>query len=85
MPDIDAPVLHAIDAEILAGGIERLLKNEVSAEVTKEALPLFDQFFGIAEGVGTQMVVRHVEALEDTEFISASSVSLSRDLLERLS
>ena len=43
---------------------------------------MFQRLFSTASGIGTELVVRAVRGLEDPDFISESSVALSRDLLE---
>ena len=43
---------------------------------------MFRRLFSTASGTGTELVVRTVEGLEDTDFITESSVALSRDLIE---
>ena len=75
-------LLRAVDAPALATEVRLLLENEISGAVTARALSLFREFFGDATSGGTQQVVRHVAGLEDPDFIAASSVSLSQELLD---
>ena len=79
---IDSPSRRiALDKD--AFDIFRLLRShEISSTVTLEALSVFKDLFGALSGVGTELVVRHVAGLEDTELIAASSVALSQDLLD---
>lgn len=77
-------LLRAVQTEDLATNLKRLRYHELSATVTQEALPLFKELFSEATAIGTQMVIRHVEGLEDVDFIAASCVSLSQDLLNAL-
>lgn len=78
-------LLRSVDAAKLAMEVHRLLKSEISHEVTVEAVSLFRELFGDNAATGTQLVVRHVMGLEDTAFIAASSVSLSQDVLNLVS
>ena len=77
-------LLVAIDTGNLAERLQLLQDHEVSATVTTEALALFNEYFGGASALGTQMVARHVEGLEDVEFITASCASLCQDLLSEV-
>lgn len=74
-------LIRAVEVPDLVGEVQRLLENEISGEVTAQALSVFREFFGHAEAYGTEQVVRHVAGLEDPDFIAASSVSLSQELL----
>lgn len=74
-------VLRAIDTTRLAGGVRVMQEADISAAVAMEAMSCFQEHFGHAAAIGTRMVVRHVEGLEDPDFVSASCVALSRDLL----
>ena len=75
-------LLRAVGAPELATEIRRLLEHNISSSVTSQALSLFRDSFGNAMSMGTDMVVRHVAGLEDPDFMAASSVSLSRELLD---
>ncbi len=77
-------LLRAVQTENLATNLKRLRDHELSATVTQEALPLFEELFSDAAAIGTGMVIRHVEGLEDADFIAASCVGLSQDLLNAL-
>ena len=74
-------LIRTVDAPDLADEVQRLLENEISGKVTAQALSEFREFFGDANAYGTEQIVRHVEGLEDPDFIAASSVSLSQELL----
>ena len=64
----------------------RLLRaHEISSPVTSEALSMFQRLFGTPTEMGTELVVRAVPATEDPDFIAASSVALSQDLLGAIS
>ncbi len=78
-------LLRSVAAAEIAAEMRLLLENEISVEVTAEALTLFREFFGEAAAAGTQQVALHVEGLEDTDYIAASSVALSQDLLDLMS
>jgi hypothetical protein len=77
-------LLRAVETVELATNLKRLRNHDISATVTREALSLFEELFSAESTIGTQMVVRHVEGLEDPDFIAASCVSLSRDLLNAI-
>ena len=75
-------LLRAIEATHMAAEFKLLKSHEVSSRVTSEALSMFQDLFGTRSGPGTELVVRSVLLLEDSDFIAASSVALSEDLLE---
>ena len=62
-----------------------LRSHEISSSVTSEALSMFQDLFSTPSAIGTELVVQHVHALEDSDFIAGSSVALSQDLLEATS
>lgn len=74
-------LLRAIDTAEMASEFDLLASHEVSSRVTSDALSMFQRLFGTASGTGTGLVVRAVRGLEDPDFITESSVALSRDLL----
>ena len=78
-------LLRVVDAAEIASEIRILETHDVSSEVTTSAVTMFGRLFGSPNDFGTRLVVQHVQDLEDGEFISASSVALSRDLLEAVS
>lgn len=78
-------LLRVVDAAEIASEIGILQSHDVSDEVTSAALSMFRRLFGDPSDVGTRLVVQHIEGLEDSDFISASSVALSQDLLEAVS
>jgi hypothetical protein len=77
-------LLQGISTQDLAGSIERLLANEISAHVTRQALDLLRGLFGAQEGTGSEMVVRATEGLEDPATMRASCRVLVAELLEAL-
>ncbi len=78
-------LLRAIETTKMASEFGLILSHEISSRVTAEALTTFQRLFGAPSGVGTQLVVRSVLNLEDPDFIAASTVALSRDLLDATS
>jgi Nucleotidyltransferase len=74
-------ILQERGTDELAAGIQRLLSDEQSAEVTREALTYLDELFGSAESVGSGMAGQAVEGIEDPATIAESSTALARDLL----
>ena len=75
-------LLRAIKPAEMASEFSLLLSYRVSSRVTSEALSMFQRLFRTPSGMGTELVVRAVRGLENPDFISASSVALSEDLLE---
>ena len=78
-------LLRAIDTAEMASEFGLLLSREISSRMTSEALSMFQRLFSAPSGRGTELVVRAVLASEDPDFIAASSVALSQDLLEATS
>ena len=78
-------LLRAIDTAELASEFRLLQSDGVSSCVTSVALSTFESLFDSRSGIGTGLLVRSVEALEDSAFIVESSVALSQDLLEATS
>ena len=75
-------LLRAIDTAAMASEFDFLGSHQVSSRVTSDALSMFQSLFSTASSIGTELVVRAVRGLEDPDFISESSVALSRDLIE---
>ena len=75
-------LLRTIDTAEMAEEFRLLQAHEISSAVTFEALSMFQRLFSTPTDMGTQLVVRAVPATEDSDFIAASSVALSQDLLE---
>ena len=78
-------ILLAMDVSDLASEVRLLQANTISCDVTAEALAKFHELFGDRSGSGIELVVQHVQGLEDPEYIAASSEALSQDLLEAIS
>ena len=78
-------LLRAIDTAEMASEFGLLSSREISNRVTSEALSMFQRLFSAPSDMGTELVVRAVPATEDPDFIAASSVALSQDLLEATS
>ena len=75
-------ILRAIETVDLALELKHLQLHRLSNQVTSEALSMFQRLFSTPSGMGTELVVRTVGDLDDPDFIAASSVALSQDLLE---
>lgn len=75
-------LLFAIRARELAEETAALLGDDLSREVTREALEDFAELFATDSGTGTRLVVDHVGPLEDPAFIAASVVSLGQEFRE---
>jgi len=56
----------------------------LAAEVTKEAIAILTGLFGDEHAEGVAMIIRALSGLEDEEVIRASTVILTRDLIEAL-
>ena len=78
-------LLRAVDTAELASEFGLLLSHEISSRVASEALSTFRRLFGVPSGMGIELATRSVAALEDSDFIAASGVALSQDLLEATS
>lgn len=74
-------LMRAVDAADMASELRLLHSHEVSHSVTSEALSIFQTLFSDLTDAGTRLVVRHVPDLGNDDFIAASSVALSRDLI----
>ena len=74
-------ILRAVDSGPLAEEFQCMLDDERAHAVVAQAMALFGEYFGSIDAVGTQMVGRYVEDIEDANFFRASSVELSSDLL----
>ena len=77
-------LLRAIDARVMASDLNLLRSQVISREVTIKALSIFEKLFCTQSGTGTELVVQHVTGLENSDFIAASSVALSQDLLDEI-
>ena len=78
-------LLRAVETAEMAAEFDLLGSQEVSSGVTADALVMFRDLFGAPSGTGIELVVRAAQGVEDTGFITASSVALSQDLLEATS
>ena len=74
-------LLLAIETNEIAQEFQLLHSSEISRAVTSNALSKFRTLFGARDGEGTTLLVKATQALEDPEFIAASSIALSEDLL----
>ena len=73
-------LLRAIPTERLAQDLAKLLQQDVSRNVTEEAVGYLSTLFGTTTSEGTQMAVRATELLEDPEQIAASCAALASEL-----
>ena len=78
-------LLRAIDTQKLVMETQALLDDDLSRDVTREALSSFVELFGTVTAAGVEMLVRSVRGLEDPDFIAASAVTLGLDLTSRIS
>jgi hypothetical protein len=69
---------------VLAGGIRALLEEEISAEVTEEALSFLRDLFSEPSRPGCQMAARAAAPLEPEDTIAASCAFLTQDLLRAI-
>jgi hypothetical protein len=78
-------LLRATRTDDIAEVLQRLSKDQRSAEVTSEALEQLRGLFGRSEAQGCQMAARAATPLEDAATIAASAATLAGDLLRALS
>ena len=78
-------LLRAIDTQELVIETQVLLDDDLSREVTAEAISFLGDLFGTVTATGVEMLVRSVRGLEDPDVIAASVVALGLDLTSRLS
>lgn len=77
-------LLRGTAIEEMVERFNRILDDEQSRHDAEAALHLLEQQFGHRSGLGVQMVLRAVAALEDPEEMSRSCEFLSSDLLRVL-
>lgn len=77
-------LLQSIPTDELCARLARLRRDELSRDVTDEAIAQMPSLFGSADSLGVRMAVRAVEGLEDPDVIASSMVVLTNDLLESL-
>ena len=68
----------------MADGVRILLGEEISAEVTEEALSFLRDLFSEPSWVRCQMAARAAAPLEPEETIAASCAFLTQDLLQTI-
>ena len=74
-------LLRAIPTPDLEKTFAKLLKTDLSNEVTREALTALKDLFGSPRGVGSQMAVRAAGPLAAADEIAGSCAVLATDLL----
>ncbi len=77
-------LLRAVPTETLARALERIRKDELSAEVTEEAISYLRELFSSPGAPGSAMAARDASPLEPEDEIKASCAFLSQDLLRVL-
>ena len=77
-------LLRCVDTMELAREIERLPDDELSQDVTEDALQKFAELFGTVTAAGTNMVVDHARSLMDLDFLAQSAILLGQDLMEEV-
>ena len=77
-------LLRGVDVDELVTEIQALQTDPISAPATVAAIARFRELFESASAAGTQLVVQHVEGLEDSTVITGASVAFSQDLLEKV-
>lgn len=78
-------LLRATETTALATRMRALLRDEHSAEVTRESIEQLRVLFGADGAVGSRMAARAAGPLEDPATIAASAAALASDLLTALS
>jgi hypothetical protein len=77
-------LLRAVATADLARGLSELMSQELSAEVTQEAVTALRELFSEARGAGAQMAARAAGALAAPEEIAGSAAILATELLDAL-
>ena len=77
-------ILRAIPTGTLAASVDRLLGEDRSRDVTREAIDFLRELFGSPDAQGCQMAGRAVVPLENPEEIAAACSALATDLLASL-
>lgn len=78
-------LLRGVSTEELVSRLKRLSQEQLSQEVTKEALQLLQDLFGTETALGAQLAADAAFPLEDRAFITASAAVLTEELLAALS
>lgn len=74
-------LLRAVEPGVFAGGFERLLANNLSAESARSAVRDFGDLFADGAGVGVDMTVRATEILIPEAEVRAALPLLAQELL----
>lgn len=74
-------LLQAVPTNTLAEKLRVLQDNSVARQATREAIVQLENLFSLPTGFGTEMAVRAVGVLDDSETIRASCRALATDLL----
>ena len=77
-------LLRAVSTEALADGIHTLLNEEISYDVSEEALAFLRNLFSEPSRLGCQMAARAAAPLEPEDTIAASCAFLTQDLLRQI-
>jgi hypothetical protein len=77
-------LLRAVQTSQLTAGLKHLLSDDLSSDITTEAVEAFKELFGDAASAGIKMVMSHIRGIEPEDIISASCVALSQDLIRIL-
>jgi hypothetical protein len=77
-------LLQAVPTEVIADGVRTLLGEEISADVTEEALSFLRYPFSEPSRPGCQMAARAAAPLEPEDTIAESCTFLTQDLLRAI-
>jgi hypothetical protein len=77
-------LLQAVPTDVIADGVRTLLDEEISADVTEEALSFLRDLFSEPLRPGCQMAARAAVPLEPEDTIAASCAFLTQDLLRAI-
>ncbi|WP_280420856.1 hypothetical protein [Nocardia carnea] len=78
-------LFQATDTEILRDTIVELLDNDVSADITRQALPMLDELFAAGpDAYGSAMAGRAEEGVGEPEQVAVAVSYLAADLIEDL-
>ncbi len=77
-------LLQCVSTDELCARLVRLRQDELSRDVTDEAIAQMPLLFGSSDSLGVSMAVRAVGDLENPDVIASSMVALANDLLDAL-
>jgi len=77
-------LLRAVPIDVIVGGMQRLVSDEMASEVARQAIALATQLFAGRDSAGCRMAARAVAGIEDEDVIAGSLAVLAMDVLDGL-